>query len=85
VGELALAYRTPQVAFETLPAQDPGSLRLGDHHPGNLSMMDDLIEPFLLTSIPIVARWLQWLVRHKHFRNAEWTGESITTLLNITM
>jgi hypothetical protein len=45
VGELALAYRTPQVAFQTLPAQGPGSLHLGDHHPGNLSMMDDLIEP----------------------------------------
>jgi hypothetical protein len=45
VGESALAERVSQVAFQTLPAQDPGSLHLGDHHPGNLSMMDGLIEP----------------------------------------
>jgi hypothetical protein len=45
VAELALAWRAPRVAFQTLPAQDPGSLHLGDHHPGNLCTMDDLIEP----------------------------------------
>jgi hypothetical protein len=44
VGESALAERASQVAFQTLPAQDPGFLHLGDHHPGNLCMMDDLIE-----------------------------------------
>jgi len=44
-AESALADRTFQIAFRTLPAQDPGSLHLGDHHPGNLCMMDDLIEP----------------------------------------
>ena len=43
-AESALADRTSQVAFQTLLAQDPGSPPLGDHHPGNLSMMDDLIE-----------------------------------------
>jgi hypothetical protein len=45
VAESALAYRTVRVAFQTLLAQDPGSLHLVIHHPGNLSMMDDLIEP----------------------------------------
>jgi hypothetical protein len=45
VGESALADRTFQIAFRTLLAQDPGSHHLGDHHPGNLCMMDDLIEP----------------------------------------
>jgi len=44
-AESALADRTFQIAFRTLLAQDPGSPHLGDHHPGNLSMMDDLIEP----------------------------------------
>jgi hypothetical protein len=44
-AESALADRTFQIAFRTLLAQDPGSLHLEDHHPGNLSMMDDLIEP----------------------------------------
>jgi len=58
-AESALADRTFQITLRTLLAQDPGSLRLGDHHPGNLSMMDDLIEPSLPTSSPIVARWLQ--------------------------
>jgi predicted alpha-1,6-mannanase (GH76 family) len=45
VAESALAYRAAQVTFQTLPAQDPGSLLLVIHHPDNLSMMDDLIEP----------------------------------------
>jgi hypothetical protein len=46
VVESALAgWRVPQGAFQTLPAQDPGFLHLADHHPGKLSMMDDLIEP----------------------------------------
>ena len=44
-AEWALADRTFQVAFRTLLAQDPGSLHLGDHHPGNQSIMADLIEP----------------------------------------
>jgi hypothetical protein len=44
-AESALADRTCQVVFRTLLAQGPGSLHLGDHHPGNLSMMDDLVEP----------------------------------------
>ena len=44
-GESALADRVSQVAFQTLPAQDPGSPLLGGHHPGNRYMMDDLIEP----------------------------------------
>ena len=45
VGESGLAERASQVAFQTLPAQAPGFLHLEDHHPGNLCMMDDLIEP----------------------------------------
>ena len=44
VVESALADRTSRVAFQTLPAQGPGSLHLGDRHPGNQSMKDDLIE-----------------------------------------
>ena len=44
-AESALADRTFQVAFRTLLAQDPGSPPLGDHHPDNPFMMDDLIEP----------------------------------------
>lgn len=71
VGESALAWRARQVAFRTLLAQDPGSLHLVIHHPDSLRMMDDLLDPLLLISRPIVARWLQSPVRHKHFRNAE--------------
>jgi hypothetical protein len=71
VGELALAYRTPQVAFKTLPAQGLGSLPLVIHHPDTLCMMVDLLDPLLLASGPIVARWLQSPVHRKHFRNAE--------------
>jgi len=44
-AESALADRTFQVAFRTLLAQDPGSPHLGDHHPGNQSIIADLIEP----------------------------------------
>ena len=43
--ESALADRTSQVGFRTLPAQDPGSLHWGDHHPSNQSIIADLIEP----------------------------------------
>jgi hypothetical protein len=43
--ESALADRTSQVAFQTLPAQDPGSPHLGDPHSGNLPMKDALIDP----------------------------------------
>ena len=45
VGESALADRVSQVAFQTLPAQDPGSLHLVIHHPGSLSLMDELADP----------------------------------------
>jgi len=41
----ALAERTSQVEFQTLPAPDPGSPHLGDPHSNNLSMKDDLIDP----------------------------------------
>ena len=44
-AESALADRTFQVVFRTLLAQGLGSPHLGDHHPGNLCTMDDLIEP----------------------------------------
>ncbi len=43
--ESALADRTSQVGFRILPAQVLGSLHLGDRHPGNQSMKDDLIDP----------------------------------------
>jgi len=43
--ESALADRTSQVAFLTLPAQDRGSLHLGDHHSGNLPMKGGPIDP----------------------------------------
>jgi hypothetical protein len=69
--ESALAEHTLQVAFPILPAQDPGSLHLVIHHPDNLCMMDDLLDPLLLTSRPIVARRLQSPVHRKHFRNVE--------------
>jgi hypothetical protein len=69
--ESALAERASRVAFQTLPEQDPGSRHLVIHHPGNLSMMDDLIDPFLPTSSAIAARWLQSPVHRKHFRNAD--------------
>jgi hypothetical protein len=44
-AESALADHVSQVAFQTLPAQDPGSLHLVIHPPDSLYMMDDLIEP----------------------------------------
>jgi hypothetical protein len=44
-AESALADRTFQITLRTLLAQDPGSLHLVIHPPGNLSMMDELIEP----------------------------------------
>ena len=43
-AESALGDRTFQVVFRTLPAQGLGSPHLGNHHPGNRYMMDDLIE-----------------------------------------
>jgi hypothetical protein len=43
-AESALADHTCHVVFRTLLAQGLGSLHLGDHHPGNRYMMDDLIE-----------------------------------------
>jgi len=70
-AESALADRTFQIALRTLLAQDPGSLHLVIHHPDSLCMMDDLLDLLLLTSGPIVARWLQWPAHRKHFRNAE--------------
>jgi len=70
-AESALADRTFQITLRTLLAQDPGSLHLVIHHPDSLCMMDDLLDLLLLTSGPIVARWLQWPAHRKHFRNAE--------------
>jgi len=43
--ESALVERASQVAFRTLLVEDPGSLHLGGHHIGSLSIMDDLIDP----------------------------------------
>jgi len=43
-AESALADHTCQVVFRTLLAQGLGSPHLGDHHPGNRYMMNDLIE-----------------------------------------
>ena len=70
-AESALADRTSQVAFLTLPAQDPGFLHLGDPHSGNLLMKDDQIGPYLPTSRIIAARCLLPRVHHKQCRNAE--------------
>jgi hypothetical protein len=44
-AESALADRAFQVGFQTLPAQDRGSLHLGDPHSGNLPMKDDQVDP----------------------------------------
>jgi len=43
--ESALADRTSQVGFRTLPAQDPGSLHLEDPHSNNLPMKDVQTDP----------------------------------------
>jgi hypothetical protein len=43
--ESALADRTSQVGFRTLPAQDLGFLHLEDPHSGNRPMKDALIDP----------------------------------------
>lgn len=43
--ESALADRTSQVGFRTLPAQDPGSLHLEGPHSNNVLMKDALIDP----------------------------------------
>jgi hypothetical protein len=43
--ESALADPASQVGFQTLPAQDRGSLHLGDPHSGSLLMKDALIDP----------------------------------------
>jgi len=43
--ESALADRTSQVGFRTLPAQDPGSLHLEDPHSNNLPMKDAQTDP----------------------------------------
>jgi hypothetical protein len=43
--ESALVDRAFQVGFQTLPAQDRGSLRLGDPHSGNLPMKGGPIDP----------------------------------------
>ena len=69
--ESVLAERASQVALRTLPAQDPGSLRLVIHHPGSPSMMDGPLDPLLPTSQGIVPQWLQQCVHRKHFRNEE--------------
>jgi hypothetical protein len=41
----ASVERASQVAFRTLPVEDPGFLHLGIRHLGSLSMMDDLADP----------------------------------------
>ena len=43
--ESALVERASQVAFRTLLVEDPGSLHLGVHHIGSLSIMDELADP----------------------------------------
>ena len=43
--ESALADRASQAATRTLLAQGRGSLQWVIHHPGNLSLMDGLIDP----------------------------------------
>jgi hypothetical protein len=43
--ESALVECASRAAFRTLLAEDPGSLHLGGHHIGSLSIMDDLIDP----------------------------------------
>jgi hypothetical protein len=43
--ESALVERTSPVAFRILMAEDPGSLHLPVHHPGSLSIVDDLTDP----------------------------------------
>ena len=43
--ELALVQRASQVAFRTLLVEGPGSLHLGVHHIGSLSIMDELVDP----------------------------------------
>ena len=43
--ESALADRTSQVGFRTLPAQDPGSLHLEDPHSNHLPMKDAQTDP----------------------------------------
>jgi hypothetical protein len=69
--ESALADHTSQVALRTLLAQGRASLQLVIHHPGSLSMMDGLLDPFLPTSSAIMPQWLQSPVHRKHFRNAD--------------
>ena len=44
-AESALADRTSQVAFLTLPAQGRGSPQWVIHHPDSLSMKDNQLDP----------------------------------------
>ena len=44
-AESALVERASQVAFRTLLVENPGSLHLGVHHIGSLSIMDELADP----------------------------------------
>jgi hypothetical protein len=69
--ESASADRTSQVGFQTLPAQDRGSLHSGDPHSGNQLMKDALIDPCLPTSRIIAARCLLPRVHHKQSPNAD--------------
>ena len=43
--ESALVERASQVAFPTLLVEAHGSLHLGVHHIGSLSIMDELVDP----------------------------------------
>jgi|SRR5712675_3694825 len=82
--ESALAERASQAALRTLLVQGRGSLQWVIHHPDSLSLMDGLIDPLPLTSSAIAAQWLQQCVLRKQSRNADRTGGSTITLLNVT-
>ena len=83
-AESALAERASQAAPRTLLAQGRGSLQWVIHHPDNLSLMDGLIDPLPLTLPAIAPQWLQQCVLRKQSRNADRTGGSTITLLNVT-
>src|SRR4029077_19595683 len=83
VVESALADRTSQVAFPTLPGQGRGSHQWVIHHPDSLSMMEGLIDPLPPTLRAIAPQWLQQCVHRKHFPNAERMAGSTTTSRNV--
>jgi len=83
-GGVGLAERASQAALRTLLVQGRGSLQWVIHHPDSLSLMDGLIDPLPLTLPAIAAQWLQQCVLRKQSRNADRTGGSTITLLNVT-